>query len=80
MKQLNFKDAIEMPQGVELNVVGSTVTVKGEKGEVTKEFKMPRLTFSKEGNSLVTTCPKYGIYDKRNYYTVHSEGASNAQI
>ena len=70
MKQLNFSEKIEIPEGVEFNLEASTVTVKAESGEVTKEFKMPRFKFAKEGNALVISCPKYGIYDKRNHHTI----------
>ncbi|MCX7731198.1 MAG: 50S ribosomal protein L6, partial [Candidatus Caldatribacterium sp.] len=42
---------IEIPQGVEVMVNGTTVTVKGPKGTLTRTFH-PRMRIEKEGNIL----------------------------
>lgn len=42
---------IEIPQGVEVTVNGTTVTVKGPKGTLTRTFH-PRMRIEKEGNIL----------------------------
>lgn len=45
------KRPIEIPQGVEVTVNGTTVTVKGPKGTLTRTFH-PRMRIEKEGNIL----------------------------
>ena len=67
MKIREFKEKIEVADDVELAVAGSSVTIKGQNGEVTKEFKMPRFIFSSEGKNLVVLCKDYNVYDKRNF-------------
>ena len=44
---------IEIPEGVEVELNGHELKVKGEKGEVTKKFYYPKLELKKEGNKLV---------------------------
>ena len=70
MKIREFKEKIEVADDVELAVAGSSVTIKGQNGEVTKEFKMPRFILSSEGKNLVVLCKDYNVYDKRNFFTI----------
>jgi len=50
------KKPIEIPAGVTVTVNGSTVTVKGPKGELTRTFS-PELTITVEENVLTVTRP-----------------------
>lgn len=50
------KVPIPVPSGVEVKIVGSTVTVKGPKGELTKTFD-PILSIDQEGNEVRVTRP-----------------------
>jgi large subunit ribosomal protein L6 len=66
----NHKETIIVPESVKLSLNKKIVTVKGEKGEVSKEFKMPRFVFNTEGNKLIITCNGYNVYDRRNFCTI----------
>ncbi|MEZ0322760.1 MAG: 50S ribosomal protein L6 [Hydrogenothermaceae bacterium] len=46
------KKPIPLPKGVEINIQGSTVTVKGPKGTITKTFN-PAVTIKKEGEEII---------------------------
>ena len=48
------KNPIEIPQGVEVKIDGSTVTVKGPKGTLTETF-LDVVTIKQEGNQIVVT-------------------------
>lgn len=47
---------ITIPAGVEVTIDGSTVTVKGAKGTLTRQFH-PNITVEKDGNVLSVTRP-----------------------
>jgi large subunit ribosomal protein L6 len=47
---------VAIPAGVDVNIDGSTVTVKGAKGELTRQFH-PNITVEKKENALVVTRP-----------------------
>ncbi|MFT4343173.1 MAG: 50S ribosomal protein L6 [Candidatus Woesearchaeota archaeon] len=70
MKKENFMEKIAAPEGVTVAVNGTTVSVSGSKGEVTKIFRMPRFSFSVENNALVVSCKKYSVYDRCNFMTL----------
>ena len=48
------KNPIEIPQGFEVKIDGSTVTVKGPKGTLTETF-LDVVTIKQEGNQIVVT-------------------------
>lgn len=48
------KHPIAVPAGVEVKVDGSTVTVKGPKGTLTKEFK-PSMSITVDGGFVTVT-------------------------
>jgi large subunit ribosomal protein L6 len=52
MKKKFFKE-IEIPEGVEVEIKGKQITIKGEKGELSKEFKMNNLVFEKKDKKIV---------------------------
>ena len=43
---------VEVPEGVDVSLDGSTVKVKGEKGELTREFSFPDVSLKKDGNKI----------------------------
>lgn len=45
--------AVEIPEGVAITVAGSTVTVKGPKGEVTRQLCYPMIDITKEDSQLI---------------------------
>ncbi|MFT4303254.1 MAG: 50S ribosomal protein L6 [Candidatus Woesearchaeota archaeon] len=70
MKIKDFKELIEIPEGVDLVLDGQKITIKGKLGEVVKIYKMPRFVFAKEGKNLLITCNNYSVYDRRNLQTI----------
>jgi len=70
MRIKNFQEKVEIPSEINLAVDGCKVTLKKGSSEVSKTFKMPRLKFAKEGNSVVISCIQYNIYDKKDVNTV----------
>ena len=50
------KQPVVIPEGVTVSIYGSTVTVKGPKGELTRSFD-EILTIAQEGNEVLVTRP-----------------------
>jgi large subunit ribosomal protein L6 len=50
------KQPVTVPAGVEVKIDGHVVTVKGAKGQLTREFN-PMLTITQEGNEVIVTRP-----------------------
>jgi len=44
---------IIIPEGVEAEINGSVLNVKGKEGESSREFKTDRLMFEKKGNEII---------------------------
>jgi len=70
MKIKNFKETIEVSEGIELAVEGSKITIKGSNGELSKTLNMPRFVFAKDEKGLNVSCDGFHIYDKRNLNTI----------
>ncbi len=51
---------IELPKGVEVNIQGAKVTVKGPKGELTREFRPEVLVAIDDGHLVVTRTSEVG--------------------
>lgn len=51
MKKELFEE-IEIPEGVEINIEGSTINIKGPEGENSREFNVGKLQFKKEDNKI----------------------------
>ena len=50
------KQPVAIPQGVDVTIDGSTVTVKGKLGELTRSFS-PILTIKQEGEEVIVSRP-----------------------
>ncbi|MCI2242506.1 50S ribosomal protein L6 [Adlercreutzia faecimuris] len=50
------KMPIAVPAGVDVTIDGTTVTVKGPKGELTRTFQ-PMMTITRDGDELIVTRP-----------------------
>lgn len=50
------KQPVTIPAGVDVKIDGHIVTVKGAKGELTREFN-PMLTIAQEGTEIIVTRP-----------------------
>lgn len=62
---------IEIPAGVEVVFNGSVATVKGPKGELTREFNS-RMSFEQEGNVVTVKRPSDSKADKTNHGTTRA--------
>ena len=60
------KMPVQIPDGVEVNVAGQTVTVQGPKGVLTQEFH-PDMVIALEGNTLTVQRPS----DEKNHRALH---------
>ncbi len=53
MKIAEMVQELEIPEGVEVNVENNGVAVKGEKGELQRNFVSKKITFSKSDNKVI---------------------------
>lgn len=56
---------VEIPQGIESNLDENTLTIKGEQGEIKREFKMGKLDIEKKGNKIIIGHKKATKTEKR---------------
>ena len=52
MKNLNYFLDLEIPNGVQVSVNRSLITVNGPKGEISRDLNNPRIVFSVENNKF----------------------------
>jgi large subunit ribosomal protein L6 len=50
-----LKNEVEVPENIEVSFVDDKLTVKGEKGSITKEFKHPQVKMKVEGKKIIIT-------------------------
>lgn len=65
----SLSQEVEMPEGVTATVVGDTLTVKGPKGEISKEFRYPRVNTKVEGNKVVIYTTRLTQREKKIIHT-----------
>ena len=63
---------IEIPEGVEANIEGTKLIVKGEKGENEREFKIGKLNFEKKNNLIIISDKKATKKEKKIINTIAS--------
>ncbi len=63
---------IEIPEGVEANLEGNKLIVKGEKGENEREFKIGKIDFQKKDNLIILGHKKATKKEKKIINTVAS--------
>jgi large subunit ribosomal protein L6 len=54
----DLRKEIEFPEGVTVELVGTTLKVKGEKGEVERDYVHPKIKLSVESNKVILLSPK----------------------
>ncbi len=56
-KDVHIQKIVEIPEGVEVEIEGSNVTVKGPKGELTRELPVPKgiLIYKKDNQVVIET-------------------------
>ncbi len=53
MKFKKHKEELEIPEGIQVSISDDIITIKGEKGELTKELKSPVINMCVEENKVV---------------------------
>jgi large subunit ribosomal protein L6 len=66
----SLSQKIEIPEGIEAQVEGSKVTVKGSKGTNEREFNLANLDFEKKGNEIIIGNEKSSKKEKRRMNTI----------
>ncbi|MCW8965928.1 MAG: 50S ribosomal protein L6 [Candidatus Pacearchaeota archaeon] len=69
MKKELFQE-VEIPQGIEANLDGTKLTIKGPEGENVKEFKIGKLDMEMKDNKIVIGNKKATKTDKRLMNTI----------
>ena len=69
MKKEIFQE-IEIPEGVEMNIEGSILKVKGEQGENQREFKTPNFEINKTDNKIIIGTKKATKREKKMINTI----------
>ncbi len=52
----DIREELPIPEGVEVSLDGAALTVKGEKGEIKRDFTHPKVRVSIENNSIIVSC------------------------
>ena len=56
-------ETIEIPEGVEVNLDGDILSVKGSEGENKREFDLTKVSLEKKDNQLVLPLPHINFMD-----------------
>lgn len=62
-------EEIEIPEGVEVNLEGTTLNVKGSEGEDKRKFNIPNLMFEKKDNKIIIGHKTARKTEKKKIYT-----------
>ena len=55
-KTADIKEGIKIPDGVQITVEGKTVSVKGQKGSMSKLLSHPKIDLAVNGNTIQISC------------------------
>lgn len=64
-KKTAFKEEITIPENIQIEISGSLIKVKGNKGENERRFADPRISIKKENNKLLLSSTNYKRKEKR---------------
>lgn len=71
MQMVSFREEIQIPSGITVNIDGKTVKVKGKKGELYRDFSFARfLTISLEDGKIVLEASFLGRREKATAYSI----------
>lgn len=70
MRLPELKVSIAIPEGVQITTAGGRVTLKGPKGEISREFRFPRIVVSVEGDKLTLSSKNASKREKTKMGTV----------
>lgn len=64
MKLKNYKETIEVPEGITVKLEKGVLTVTGKKGELTRNYHNPKIKMVLEGNNIHFSLPQLSKKDK----------------
>tara|TARA_Y100000310_G_C20610646_1_gene777806 strand:- start:731 stop:1273 length:543 start_codon:yes stop_codon:yes gene_type:complete len=64
MKKEIFQ-TIEIPEGIEIKIVGNMLRIKGEKGEIERKFALKNISLEKKGDSIIIGSKKATKSEKK---------------
>ncbi len=69
----DLKKTIEIPEGVEVSVEGTRVTIKGKEGELKKQYRIGKSIIEKKENEIILHCKGASKTEKKlmNSVTAH---------
>ncbi|QIW23276.1 50S ribosomal protein L6 [Sulfolobus sp. S-194] len=71
MKAVHLYEEIEIPQGINVNIEGMKIKVKGSKGEIEKDFShISGIEIRKEGNKIVVETTFADRRKKAQFYSI----------
>ncbi len=69
MRSQNFKDEIELPEGVEAKIDKFLISLKGKKGEVKKVLRSAKVKIETQGNKIIISTPVMTKNEKKEIFT-----------
>jgi large subunit ribosomal protein L6 len=66
----NFAEEIQLPPKVEATLDGKTVRLKGEKGEVAREYPFPNIGISKHEGKILLNAENASKREKKQLFTI----------
>jgi len=52
----DIKEEIAIPEGIEVNLTNKTLSIKGEKGEISRDFSHPKIEIKIKDNKILIQC------------------------
>jgi len=63
-KQQEFKEELEIPEGIKISLENGLLTVTGKRGEIKRDFFTPVIKLLTEGNKIIFTMKKFSKREK----------------
>ncbi len=65
-------EEVEVPEGVTVSVDGLVISVKGPKGEVSRTFRLPGISFAVEDSKVVVRASRWSKREKSLVFTIRA--------
>ena len=69
-KKQNVRIEVALPEGVAASVAGNILTIKGPKGEVTRELKQKNVSVKIDGQKIILETKRFTKKDKKMAYSL----------
>ena len=69
-KKQNVRIEVALPEGVAASVAGNMLTIKGPKGEVTRELKQKNVSVKIDGQKIILETKRFTKKDKKMAYSL----------